>query len=236
MVEAPVVAVRGEVVHEVPPEIAVFSVTVSARDRDRQTVLTRLTERAATVRTLIDSYGAAIERRETGNLHVRPELKRSGERGAAYQGSVTATVTVVDFTVLGELMLRLADQDQVTVAGPWWGLRPDSPAHRKARRAAIAAAVDRAREYAEALGARVTGLLQVTDVGMAEQPMALIASARMEIAGGPPQLDLDPQQQTVRASVEARFTITEPMILADGIDRPEPAADRDVKAGGEHPR
>ena len=62
-------------------------------------------------------------------------------------------------------MLRLADQDQVEVAGPWWSLRPDSPAHREARHAAIADALLRAREYAEALGARVTALLELADAG-----------------------------------------------------------------------
>jgi uncharacterized protein YggE len=216
MVEGPVVAVRGEVVHEVPPEIAVFSVTVSARDRDRQAALNRLAERTATIRPLIDSYGPAIERRETGSLHVRPELKRAGERVAAYHASVTTNVTVADFTVLGELMLRLADHDQVTVAGPWWQLRPDSPVHREARRAAIDAAVQRAREYAEALGARVTALLELADTGMADRPlMASAAYQTMSAGGGPPELDLDPQQQTVRASVEARFTISEPTVLCE---------------------
>ncbi|HEX6968277.1 MAG TPA: SIMPL domain-containing protein [Micromonosporaceae bacterium] len=216
MIDGPVVAVRGEVVREVPPELAVFSVTVLARDKERRAVLDRLTERAAAVRDLVDSYGDAVERRETGSLYVRPELKRAGERVSAYHGQVTVTVTVTDFTVLAELMLRLADQDQVNVSGPWWQLRPDSPVHREARRAAIAAAVQRAREYADAIGARVTGLLQVTDVGMADQPMTLLGTARMEMGGGPPQLDLDPQQQTVRAGVEARFTISQPTILADG--------------------
>ncbi|HTF08628.1 MAG TPA: SIMPL domain-containing protein, partial [Asanoa sp.] len=41
----PVVAVRGEAVREVPPEIARFAVTVVARDKDRQATLRRLAER-----------------------------------------------------------------------------------------------------------------------------------------------------------------------------------------------
>ncbi|MFD0823941.1 SIMPL domain-containing protein, partial [Micromonospora zhanjiangensis] len=151
MADQPIVRVRGEAFREVPPEIARFSVTVQARDADRQSTLARLAERADAVRAVVDTYGPAIDRRESGDLRVSPELKRSGERIKAYHGSVSTTVTVTDFTVLGELMLRLADQDQATVAGPWWSLRPDSPAHREARRAAIADAIDRAREYADAL-------------------------------------------------------------------------------------
>lgn len=222
MVGGPVVSVRGEAVHEVPPEIARFSVTVTARDKDRQATLSRLADRAEAVRALIDAYGDAIERRETGALHVRPEFKRSGERVSAYQASVTTTVTLVDFTVLGELMLRLADEDQTTVAGPWWELRPASPVHREARRAAIGAAVARAREYADALGARVTALLEIADVGMANQPMMTRASYGLAAHGkedGPPELDLDPQVQTVHAGVAARFEISEPSVLAEPVDQ-----------------
>lgn len=222
MAEAPVVAVRGEVVREVPPEIARFSVTVSARHADRQTTLARLSARADAVRDLIDGYGAAVERREAGDLRVRPELKGSRERIAAYHASVTTTVTVTDFTVLGELMLRLADQDQSDLAGPWWALRPDSAVYREARRAAIAEAVARAREYAEALGARVTRLVELADTGMTQQPMVMTRAAAytfgaQEAADGPPQLDLDPQPQTVHAAVEARFLISEPEL---GTGRP----------------
>ncbi|SDX98375.1 hypothetical protein SAMN05444365_101288 [Micromonospora pattaloongensis] len=221
MVDGPVVAVRGEAIREVPPEIARFGVTVGARDRDRQAVLARLAERSDAVRTLLDGYGDAVERRETGGLQVRPELKRSGERIAAYHGSVTTTVTVRDFTVLGELMLRLADQEQTSVAGPWWELRPDSPTGREARHAAIADAVVRAREYAAALGARVTGLLELADAGAGPQPMLRTMAYAMPAGtpgGGVPELELDPQPQTVQASVTARFAISEPTVVTGAAD------------------
>jgi uncharacterized protein len=209
---APVVAVRGEAVREVPPEIARFAVTVEARDRDRETTLRRLAERADAVRGLLDGYGSVVERRESGTLQVHPELKGPRERVVAYQGSLTTTVTVADLDALGELMLRLADQDQTAVAGPWWELRPGSPVHREARRAAIEEAISLAREYAEALGARITGLIELSDAGMRAQPvmasrMAYAKDAALESA---PQIDLDPQLQSVHAAVEARFAISEP--------------------------
>lgn len=222
MVDGPIVSVRGEVHLEVPPELARFSVTVVARDKDRQAALTRLTERVETVRRLVDGYGPAIDRRETGQLWVRPELKRSGERVVAYHGSVSTTVTVTDFAVLGELMIRLADQEQTTVAGPWWELRPDSPVHREARRAAIDDAFTRAREYAEALGTEITALLEVSDTGPAGQPMMMTRAAYGESmsvgSGGLPELDLDPQPQNAQASVEARFMISEPAWTTRGRD------------------
>ncbi|MEH1102545.1 SIMPL domain-containing protein [Micromonospora sp. CPCC 205561] len=214
MVDGPVVAVRGEAYREVAPEVARFAVTATARDRDREATLARLAERTAAVRVLLDAEGPAIDRRETGDLRVRPETRRSGERVVAYHGSVTTTVTVSDFTALGELMLRLADQDQVEVAGPWWSLRPDSPAHREARHAAIADALQRAREYAEALGARVTALIELADAGAAERPMMSRAAYALgaEVESGPPELEIDPQPQAVHAAVQARFAISEPAL------------------------
>jgi len=208
MVDSPVVTVHGEASREVPPEIARFAVTVQARDKDRQAALARLAERAAAVRVLIEEYTDAVERRETGALQVRPELKRSGERVVAYNGRVTTTVTVTDFTVLGELMLRLADQDQVEISGPWWSLRPESRAAVEVRQAAVRDAIERGREYAGALGARVTALLELADEGGADQPL-MMARAGFSM-GEAPELELDPQPQTVRAGVRARFAISEP--------------------------
>src|SRR3954467_3983588 len=109
MAEQAMVVVRGEAVREGPPEIAQFTVTVSARDKDRQAALTRLTERAAELRTALDDYSEAIERRETSGVQVRPELKRGGERVSAYVGSVSTIVTVTDFGTLGEMLVRLAN-------------------------------------------------------------------------------------------------------------------------------
>lgn len=212
MADAPVVAVRGEAYREVAPELARFTVTATARDRDRETTLTRLAERTAAVRVLLDAAEPAVERRETGQLRVWPETRRSGERVVAYHGSVTTTVTVVDFTALGELMLRLADQEQVEVAGPWWSLRPDSPAYREARHAAIADALARAREYAEALGARVTALLELADTGLAAAPPMMAKAGFARGGEAAPELELDPQPQPVQAAVEARFTISEPVL------------------------
>ncbi|HEV7898157.1 MAG TPA: SIMPL domain-containing protein [Planosporangium sp.] len=215
MTENPTVAVRGEAVREVEPELAQLTVTVAARDSDRERTLRRLAERAEALRRLLDGYAESIERRETSGVHVHPETRKgSGERVRAYTGSVSTTVTFSDFSDLGEVVLTLADQDQTSVYGPYWSLRPDSPAYREARRAAIADALGRAREYADALGARLVRLVELTDSGLGGEhgPQPMMMAARAEL-GGSPQLELDPARQTVRAAVEARFAISEPTVL-----------------------
>src|SRR5690349_566813 len=46
----PTIVVRGEVIREVPPELAVFNVSVTARGKNKDAVLARLTEQSAVLR------------------------------------------------------------------------------------------------------------------------------------------------------------------------------------------
>ena len=211
----PVVAVRGEAWREVEPEIATFAVSVTVFNRDRQETLRSLASGVDSVRAVLDEYRDAVEKRETAGMHVYPLTKGSAERVVAYRGSVTTTVTVSDFTVLGDLMLRLGSTEQAAVSGPWWALRRSSPAHRDARQAAIADALERAREYAAALGARIVRLIELADSGL-NPHVARGGFRAMALKGGGagevPQIDLEPQRQNVEASVEARFAISEPTL------------------------
>ena len=214
MVDQPMVTVRGEALREVPPEQAVFSVTVSARDKNRETALTRLTERSAELRSALDDYPEAIERRETGGVQIYPDVKRGSEKVTAYTAGVTTTVTVTDFGVLGELLLRLGNQDQTSLSGPWWRLRPGSRAGAEVRKEAIADALQRAREYAEAVGSRVDRLVEIQDEGAGGvQPMMRAMAFKGEAAADALELELDPQLQTVQASVIVRVTITDPDVF-----------------------
>ncbi|AZQ34072.1 SIMPL domain-containing protein [Streptomyces cyaneochromogenes] len=219
--DAPRIAVRGEAHLEVDPEIARIGVTVASRGKDRRAALDDLTRRNTTVLDLIKTYGDAVERLETGAFSISPELKDKGrgERVHAYHGRVHITAVLTDFTALGELTTRLADLDLTRVDGPWWALRPDSPAHREARQQAVREAVQRAREYAEALGSSLAALVELADIGAENAPypqapggrMRSMAYATAEDTAAAP-LDLEPERQHVHAQVNARFTMTPPQL------------------------
>ncbi|RPK86763.1 SIMPL domain-containing protein [Streptomyces sp. ADI98-10] len=218
----PHVTVRGEAHLEADPEIARIAITLTARNTDRRTTLDDLTRRNTTTLDLIKGYGDAVEELETGTLTIRPELTRHGraERIRAYHGSIQLTATLSDFTTLGELVTRLADQDLTRVDGPWWALRPTSPVHATARRQAVQEALQRAREYAEALDTRIDALLELSDTGIgggprmtrtafSTQTMAY-GGAGTEAAPDPAPIDLEPVRQNVDAQVEASFTLVPP--------------------------
>jgi uncharacterized protein YggE len=218
MPEMPTISVRGEARDEVEPELATLSVTVMAHDRDRQQAMRRLTDRQREVNAVLDEQAEAIEKRHTSSLSIHPVVKK-GEKVSGYTGRVATTVVVKDFAELGSMMLRLASVDQAEVSGPWWDLRPESPAYRAARHAAIEDALARAADYAQALGARVTRLVRLSDAGLSHEPRmrAMTFAARAEVGDVDGlTLDLEPAPQSVYASIEATFEISEPSVLASG--------------------
>jgi uncharacterized protein YggE len=109
----------------------------------------------------------------------------------------------------------LADLALVTVRGPFWTLRPLSPHFHAARLEAVQDAVRRAKDYAAAVGSELIALLEMADEGLlggggsagSWAPM----SGRARGGGGDPvELDFTPEPQTVRGSVEMKFSMTRP--------------------------
>ncbi|MEU6764415.1 SIMPL domain-containing protein [Streptomyces sp. NPDC046853] len=222
--DAPRLAVKGEAHLEVDPEIARIGITVSARGTDRRDALNDLTRRNATVIDLVKTYGESVEKLETGAFSISPELTKHGrgERIRAYHGRVHVTAELTDFTALGELTTRLADLELTRVDGPYWALRADSPTHRQARQQAVREAVQRGREYAEALGTGLAALVELADIGAENsQPfgyggpppaMRAVAYGGAADMGEAAPLDLEPQRQRVYAQVNARFTMNPPQL------------------------
>jgi uncharacterized protein len=214
----PVISVRGEASLEVEPEIAVVWVTVQARDANRHRAVDLLAGRTAAVSGTIKGFGEAIEKLESQPVSVQPVFKdgRGREKVYAYIARGGLTATVRDFAVLGDLVTGLADAELVTVTGPDWQLRHGSPVYRAARLAAAEDATQRAGEYAEAFGGRITGLVEAADTGLltAQPRRTPFAAARAVSLGGAadedPTFDFEPAKQTVTAQVEARFTMTAP--------------------------
>ena len=223
MNDQPLLTVRGEVVWEVEPEIARFSVTVAAKDADRATTLQLLNERATSVTATLSSLGDAIEAIETSGMQIAPQFKDKtpGERTTGYIAQVRVTIIVAHFDRIGEIVAQLADHDLTEIHGPWWSLRPDSQVFRHARIEAVNDSVRRAKDYVSALGSSVTGLVELADAGLladghdATNPMMASSARRAMSSGRPPTpdeltFDITPGKQTVRVTVEARFRITAP--------------------------
>jgi uncharacterized protein len=206
----PQVTVRGEAVLSVEPEVADLVVTVRVRARDRHTALQRVAAGQDAVADVLAGAEEAVESVESTGVAVHPAPSDSGLPDV--MASISSRVTVGRLDAVGDLVAALGELDDVEVSGPYWRLRPQSPAIEQARMAAVDDAVHRARQYAAAFGSRLTELLAVSDVGLSGEaprfaaPMAAVA--RFE--SSEPHLDLAPARQDVHGAVEVRFAMSQP--------------------------
>jgi uncharacterized protein YggE len=207
---APQVTVRGEALLVVDPELADVHVTVSVRARDRETALERCSARQQEVVAVVAAAGDAVEVTETTGVSVYLEVRDRRAPGEPV-ASLRTRLTLGRLDAVGELVVALGRLDDVEVSGPFWRLRPESPAAEQARLAAVQDAVGRARQYAAAFGSTLTALVEVNDAGVGGGGVrvagAMASMARFE---GEPHLDLVPARQEVHGAVEVRFTISEP--------------------------
>lgn len=209
MSATPTVTVRGEGQVEGPPELATVSAVLHTSGRTAAEVTRSLANLAHQVEVALPDL--AFDSARTDPFSVSPVFdRRSGVKITGYTGRYSTRLTLADFFGLSDLVVALAGLPGAEVDGPWWSLRRDSPLHREARVDAVRAAVTRARDYATALGATLGDLLELsdTDGGLGQMPRMFAMSP----SGGDrpaPELDLEPQPQTVTANVTARFALTD---------------------------
>ncbi|TQN44259.1 hypothetical protein FHU33_3755 [Blastococcus colisei] len=207
----PQVVVRGEAVLQVEPELADVWVTVRVRARDRQTALERCQAAQEQVSAVANGAGDAVETLETTAVSVHLEVRDRRAPGEPV-ATVSTRLTVSRLDAVGDLVVRLGRLDDVDVTGPTWRLRPESPAVERARLDAVTDAVRRARQYAAAFGAHLTGLLEVSDAGLGGGGLrAAVSMASMtRFESSEPHLDITPPRQEVHGAVEVRFAMSAP--------------------------
>jgi uncharacterized protein YggE len=206
MTDSPRVVVRGEAVAEVSPDAADLVVTVEVRDRRRDRALTLLAERQQELTAVLAAHRDALGTVATDAVSVYPEAP-DGSRAGASVATTTTRVQLADLGAAAELAVAVAALADTSLHGPHWRLSPGHPAHQQVRTDAVADAIARARAYAAALGCRLTGLVEVRDVGTGGgHPRA----AAFALAAAAPRLELQPAPQEVHGSVEVTFTMSPP--------------------------
>ena len=202
------VLVQGEARLRGRPDLATFSLSVRAAARRSAEVTETLAGRLARLRSVLEEFAPAIQESSTSGVVVAPTYEGAqSTRPRGYQGSVSSTVVVHDFDVLGDLLVALTGVDQCTVHGPDWSLRPDNPLYRQARLAAVADARSRADDYAAAFGTQVTGLVEVSDVEGGGRPVPLSMRYFGQSDDGQPTLELEPTEQEVLGRITVRFAL-----------------------------
>jgi len=162
-------------------------------------------------RPLTWSAHSSATREERYHDKETGRVERSGQVTAA----VALRVTVRDLDALGDLSGVLAAHQGLNVHGVTWQVDWDNPAWPQVRAAAIGAAIQKARDYAAALGAALRHVEHIADTGLlggdaaGYQPGSRALRAMNASAEGPGTPALTPVPQELIATIEARFRTTD---------------------------
>lgn len=194
----PVIAATGEVQTHIPANRARFSAQFSSIDRSLATAQKNAADKVRALARTLQAYGADKAQVET-SLHVTPIYEQyRDEKGnlltntrpdkiERYEVRVNFSVQVRDLTVLERAYAAVISAHPVSVAQVYFNLEPTNETNAELFKAAVADAARRAREAAEATGARLGKVRLIDPTSRACETDVLVAGAPRELgedAGG----------------------------------------------------
>ena len=228
--EGAVLTVRGEATRRVTPDTAVLTGSIVRTESSKAEALAAVAAAQGRLTGELAGLGAVPLTPETENealtwsaysASTQPETQYNTRTSRHEEsGRVIATVRVMlaarDLSRLKDLSSAIAHHEEFHLHQVSWQVDDGNPGWTAVRRDAIHAAVRKARDYADALGASVTSVEQVADTGLLEDrpsvdmvagsaPMALASRAALGPEDAPDAPSLDPIPQELWAVVEARF-------------------------------
>lgn len=211
------ITVRGE--HEAvhAPEEAVAHVSVHSEGPERGAVVERIATLTAPIRDDLaarkDAGGLAEWTSGRASVWAERPWNADGKRLAVvHHATVGFTATFTDFPALSWWLSEVAERDGVQVGEITWRLTRATEAEleREVAATAVRVAVERATAYAQALGLTEVAPVEIADLGLlghdAPPPVLRMAKTSFDSAAASPALDFRPDDITVSAAVEARFT------------------------------
>jgi uncharacterized protein YggE len=164
-----VVRVAGRAELYLPPDQARVSVSFYNPGRTAAEATDAAAARARALEAAVKSLGADKVRLERADTNVRPVMQAGGDRRPdrikGYEATVAVTVLVNDLAQLSKTVEFAVNAQPDTFNDVSFAIRDTQAARRKAREAAIADAVDKAKVYTEGAGFRLGRLLLLEEGG-----------------------------------------------------------------------
>jgi uncharacterized protein len=188
----------------VPDQLTV-SLGVQVRGATAREALSRTNEKA---KAAIDAFtSAGVDRRDlaTANVTIWPEYGDDRRRVEGYQAQNTLSVRLRDVDAAGGLLDTVASVvgDDIVINGLSFALSEPEPVVQAARRAAMAAARQKAEELAHAAGATVGQAVTITEGGVGAP---VLPKARMALAAEAVPIEAGEQELSVTVTVTYRLT------------------------------
>jgi uncharacterized protein YggE len=199
--------VRGEGFAPGHPDEIVVALDVSAVRASAEQAYDDVAVRSETLSTLLDELGIEAAARSTAGVSIQPNVEwdehgRSEQRG--YHASNSLVIRTPDQGVVSTLLREAVTRAGADVTGPWWRIASTNPARSVACREAALDARRKADAYADALGQRIVGLVELRERVPTAAEMTEAYGARMAMSA---EVAVTPGKLDVRAAVEATFAL-----------------------------
>jgi uncharacterized protein len=231
----PMLAVAGEGLASVEPDVAVVSLGVGAQDQDAAAAQTKVNQAMHKVLAAVKQV-VGEEQVQTSGLSLYPVYSQRPMRGdeeqepriSGYRADMSITARVTDIAKVGAVVDAGLGAGANRLNGVSFELQNDTGARADALQQAIRSAQAKARAMAAALDVELTELIEVSESGlqtvapMYEAAAAMDAAfAQSRVAGTPIQAG----QVQVRANVTLRYRFN-----GLGLPRAGRGEERDVIA------
>ena len=204
----PGITVNGESVVSQAPDMATISLGVSERAPSASEAMANTSEKVRGILAKLDTLQVAGLDRQTSGLYLRPvydEQSRDGSTSVqvvGYEAGNTVRVTVRDLTKLGLLMDTVVAEGANDFNGLQFGIRDNSQSLLEARKNAVADAIARATQLAEAAGVKLGDVISMSESSQGFRPMEMRMS-QMKSMDTP----IETGEVDVRVQVTVHFAI-----------------------------
>ena len=195
------ITVSGQGVVAMAPDMATIRVGVTERADLASDAMAQTSEKVAAILAQLDTLGVAGLDRQTSGLYLRPVYDNrprddnASQQVIAYEAGNTVSVKVRDLTKLGTLLDAVIAEGANDFNGLQFSLQDNAEALIAARKAAVADAMARAAQLAEAAGVTLGDVVRMSESSQGFQPMEMkssqMRSMDMPIATG--EIDVSAQ-------------------------------------------
>jgi hypothetical protein len=217
-----VITVQGEAHARRTAERAIVSLTATSDGPDRDPVVDAVAAAAATITGLLasdlDPIAGAVVRWSADRAHVwsdRPWNQQGEQLPLVFHATIAITAEFADVEALSRFVETASRTEHVAVGTIAWELTDATrlELETSVRAEAVLAAVEKARQFAAAIGLATVSPIAIADPGMLGDggsggAQGRFASPMMARAGmdSATAFDFTPGEITVVAAVDARFT------------------------------
>ena len=219
-----VITVQGEAEARRIAERATVTIAAASDGPDRSPVVDAAAGAAAVITALLsadlDAEHGPVVRWKSDRARVwsdRPWNQQGGQLPLVFHAAISITAEFSDVEALSRFVETASGTEHVNVDAIGWNLTEVSrrELETQVRAEAVRAAVEKARQFADAVGLRTVAPLAIADPGLLGDggrgndqggPRMRGAMMAMGAADAGPQFDFTPGEIVVSAAVDARFS------------------------------